>query len=191
LVEQTDSFDELWNHSEKEIFRLQLLNAYWEDTKFKEFQDFLEGKHVDYSKIGGFKDWGVGLTKKRDAGVDVINLHVVDLPLKADLRFTIEFLKISEGNGQRSSFVERKDVRETVRGVQDFYMFDSRVVLPIVYDSKVEGRFLKFGKPITDPQAVSRYIKIRDALVKAAIPMEEFLKRTDTAKSSKQRSRSI
>lgn len=167
-------FYDLWNGSKTEIFRLQLLNTYWEDTQLSAFKDFMDGKSVDYLNSPGYKEFADDLATARGRGVDIINLQVLDLPLSDALRFGLGFLRLSEKNGQRTLFVERKDVVGIVRGLEDYYLFDLNTILPIVYDKKDVGRFIEYGDPISRV-AAAKYIAARDALEKVAIPMEGFL----------------
>ena len=171
----TSDIIRLWDRSKSEIFRLQLLNAYWEDTKTDAFGEFMQGIPPDPMKNSGFKEYREGIAKKKIDGVRIINMQVLDLPISDALKFGIAFLRLSEESGQKSLFVERKNVADLVKGFRDFYMFDSKIVLNVIYDKDVEGRYLGTEKPITDPEEVSAYIKLRDGLVKAAVPMGDFL----------------
>lgn len=172
----TSDIIRLWDRSKSEIFRLQLLNAYWEDTKTDAFGEFMQGIPPDPMKNSGFKEYREGIAKKKIDGVRIINMQVLDLPISDALKFGIAFLRLSEESGQKSLFVERKNVADLVKGFRDFYMFDSKIVLNVIYDKDVEGRYLGTEKPITDPEEVSAYIKLRDGLVKAAVPMDDFLR---------------
>lgn len=185
-----NAFQTLWDGAKHEIFRLQLLNTYWEDTRLPTFKEFMAGKPVDYINSPGYREWAVGMAKKRDEGVKIINLQVLDLPLSDALRFGIGFLRISEENGQHTLFVERQDVKETIKGFEDYYLFDSQVALPIIYDKDVEGRFIKFGSPVRG-QTASRYVEASVALVKAAVPMEEFLRNHGIDANVRSRQRSV
>ena len=78
--------------------------------------------------------------------------------------------------GKPSLFIERRSVADLVKWFQDFYMFDSKIVMNIIYDEKVEGKYLGAEELITDPKEVSRYVNLRNKMVKAAVPMEDFLK---------------
>ena len=103
-------------------------------------------------------------------------MQVLDLPISDALRFGMGFLRVSEKNGQRSLFVERKNVTDLVKGFKDFYVFDSEIVMNIIYDKNLEGRYLGSEKIITDPKEVTRYTNLRDKLIEKAFPMEDFLK---------------
>ena len=166
----------LWNQSKREIFRLQLLNNYWEDTKTDAFKEFMKGKLIDPMENPGFKDFVEDIAKKKADGVNIVNMQVLDLPISDALRFGIGFLRVSEKNGQRSLFVERKDVKDLVKGFKDFYIFDSEIVMNIIYDKNLEGKYLGSEKIITDPKEVTRYTNLRDKLIEKAFPMEDFLK---------------
>ena len=155
---------------------MQLLNNYWEDTKTDAFKEFMKGKLIDPMENPGFKDFVDDIAKKRADGVNIVNMQVLDLPISDALRFGIGFLRVSEKNGQRSLFVERKDVKDLVKGFKDFYIFDSEIVMNIIYDKNLEGKYLGSEKIITDPKEVTRYTNLRDKLIEKAFPMEDFLK---------------
>ena len=96
---------------------MQLLNTYWEDTKTDAFKEFMKGKLIDPMENPGFKDFVDDIAKKRADGVNIVNMQVLDLPISDALRFGIGFLRVSEKNGQRSLFVERKDVTDLVKDI--------------------------------------------------------------------------
>lgn len=136
----------------------------------------MQGKQINPEENPGFKYFADIVARKKANGVDIINMQVLDLPISDALRFGIGFLRASEKSGQRSLFIERRSVADLVKWFQDFYMFDSKIVMNIIYDEKVEGKYLGAEELITDPKEVSRYVNLRNKMVKAAVPMEDFLK---------------
>ena len=172
-----------WNASTQEVFRLQLLNSYAVDFERVAFDNFMNGKSVNYLESPGFKEWIAKIREKRNEGVSVINLHVVDLPISDYFRFGIGFLRISEQSGQESRFLERKRAELLLKDFQDFYLFDSKTIMLVNYDDK--GGFLSLSNPITDPKTISRSICLRDELMKISIPMETFISQNNIDLASK------
>ncbi len=183
-------FDRLWGTARNEVFRLQLLNIYADDTRSKDFKDFIEGKPVHYTSNEEAIAWSNEIAKKRADGVSYINLHVVDLPLSDGIRFGIGYLRFHAKNGMQSRFVERKDVTGIIEGFEDYWMFDRRIVVPVRYNK--ENLWVGVGDPIRDLDKLAKYVKLRNELVKMAIPMEDFIRKNnvDLAPSAQKRSRS-
>ena len=74
----------------------------------------------------------------------------------------------------KSLFVERKKVNDVIGEFRDFWMVDSKVVVPVVYDGN--NLWVEEGKPVTDQGEVAKYITLKEILLKAATPMENFIK---------------
>ena len=169
-MDQSSSF---WRDAKKEIFRLQLLNFYADDTCIPEFNQFLDNKFIDYEGVIGVKEWDKGLQDKKLQGVNIVNLHVTDLPLDNGLRFGVGFLRVHEKYGMRSWFVKREEVNDIIGGFRDFWMFDSKVVVPVIYNNNL---WVKENEPLTDHNEVAKYIALKEALLKVSTPMESFIR---------------
>ena len=165
-------FRNLWDGTEKEIFRLQLLNSYAVEDEAEQFKRYLRGQPIELSEED--KEWIKNIEKKRILGTKNINLIVIDLPLSDYLKFAIStgFYEQQKA-GRETLMVERKDVSGLITGFQDYWMFDSKDVILMSYDNA--GHFL--GARTLDPahKDISKYVRLRDELVKNAIPMAEFL----------------
>ena len=167
-------FDSWWIASKSEIFRLQLLNEYHVEEEEKVFNEYKEGKRVNLQNDINTIEWLKKLKNKKVEGVRNINLMVIDLPLSDYLKFSVNtYLLDQKRYGRESFFIEREKVAEIVRGVQDYWLFDNEKLLLMNYDNG--GHFLSASEPMTDMAIVSRYIRLKEAMLTKAMPMEKFL----------------
>ena len=169
------SFEELWSEAKEEIFRLELLNTYLVDYEAETFNKYKKGLKVSGLEIPGFDKWLRDIEQKTKNGVKVLDLQVLDLPMSDYLKFGISCASfLAEEKGEKFMFIERKNVSELIKGIEDFWLFDSKIVLPMNYDK--DGRFISKGVPTTNSIIVSKCKNIRDVLIKNATFMHEFLK---------------
>ena len=167
-------FDSWWIASKSEIFRLQLLNEYHVEEEEKVFNEYKEGKQVNLQNDINTIEWLKKLKNKKVEGVRNINLMVIDLPLSDYLKFSVNtYLLDQKRYGRESFFIEREKVAEIVRGVQDYWLFDNEKLLLMNYDNG--GHFLSASEPMADMAIVSRYIRLKEAMLTKAMPMEKFL----------------
>jgi hypothetical protein len=173
----------LINTAKIEVFRLETLNTYLVDGEKKEFEDFRNGifkRENDSSTIA----WLEQLERRCAEGTRFIGIHVIDLPLSDYLRFEIETnYELIEEKGQRIFMLERSKTGIESRLLKDFWMFNEDTVVEVNYDR--EGRWLSFGKLITDKKAVEGYLHIRDQLLSKALPLDKFMRLHDPRKRTK------
>ena len=163
---QLVNFERLWNNSEKNIFRLELLNQYIVEDENEEFENFKQGKETEDSKE--FTEFLEEVKQKVNAGIAIEHVHVVDLPFTDYLKFeTKGHLKMQE-QGAKFYMVERKDV--DVEGFTDFWMFDDKVVLPMKYDR--DGKFLGEGEMVIE---VEKFVSLKNNLLEKSRPLNEFV----------------
>ena len=168
-------FEDLWSDAKSEIFSLELLNTYLVDYEEDAFNRYKKGLEVNCLEIPGFKKWLEDINHKTKNNVRVLDIQVLDLPMSDYLKFGISCASfLAEKKGEKFMFVERNKVSDIIKDVEDYWLFDSKVVLPMKYDKK--GRFIGRGVPTTDPIIVSECVYIRDNLLKKAQNMKEFLK---------------
>lgn len=168
------TFDELWQSAKTDIFRLQLLNIYLVEQEAKAFRLYKSGKRVDGLETPGFKEWLSQIEETVKRGVRVIDIRVIDLPMSEYHRFVIStWAHFAKEKGEEIRFIEREKVAELVHGFEDYWMFDSDVVIPMRYDAA--GHFIEKGEQITDPKIVSKYAALKTRLDTIAVPMDKFL----------------
>ncbi len=169
------NFQDLWSEAKKEIFRLELLNTYLVDYEMQAFNKYKNGLEVTGLEIPGFDKWLQDIEQKTKNGVKILDIQVLDLPMSDYLKFGISCASfLAEEKGEKFMFIERKDVLELINGIDDFWLFDSEIVLPMNYDK--DGRLISMGIPTTNSIIVSKCRHIRDILIKNATFMHEFLK---------------
>lgn len=168
-------FNELWKESKKEIFRLQLLNTYRVDDEKKLFEDYKKGKDINLSKDGEFNNWLHMIQTKKNQGVRIIDLEIVELPLNRYNLFGIDlFLSKTNKIGQETLYIERKNACKLISGFKDYWMFDSKAIIPMNYNKY--GYFLNMDRVIRDKKELAKYIELKNNLLKIAIPMKKFLR---------------
>jgi hypothetical protein len=101
-------------------------------------------------------------------------MQVVDLPLNDYIKFGIKYyLNITSKSGQETFFIERKNVNELVRVFKDYWMFDSKRIIPMNY--KEYGTYIIMGDPVIMDSVVNKYSELNDKLLDRAMPMSDFL----------------
>ena len=118
--------------------------------------------------------WKILIIKQKN-NVRVLDIQVLDLPMSDYLKFGISCASfLAEEKGEKFMFVERNKVLNIINGVEDYWLFDSKIVMPMNYDK--DGRFISKGIPTNDQVIVSKYRYVRDALIKKSQFMVEFLR---------------
>jgi ERCC4-type nuclease len=162
-----------WAQAKQEIFRLQLLNTYNVPQEETQFRNYMNGIPVVLDS--DTKEWLSSLNAKRKAGIRNLNIIVTDLPLSDYLKFAINVYYIDQQKaGRETLLVNRKNVDTLVSSAKDYWMFDSKKVLPVSYDA--EGRFLSIEKGLVNPADITKAVRLRDELLRVAKPIDEFLK---------------
>lgn len=155
---------------------MQLLDTYRVPGEEEEFERYLKGEKVIPSK--GFEDWKKQIAESRSRGVRIINLLIVDEPTSDYIRFSIDtYLKETEKSGQETLIVKRADAQSFTKNAIDFWMFDSKTVVPMRYDK--EGHFLGTGKTVIGGTELDEYVRLRDALMEKAIGLGKFIEPDD------------
>ena len=171
LIKDWIHFDELWNNSKHEVFRVQLLDEYKVEGEKELFENYKKGI---IKEDPGFKEWLTMIEDLTVKGVKLVNLLLVNLPLNEYVKFGIEsYLFSTVEKGQQVMMVERNKVNDIIKEIEDFWMFDRKVAIPLVYDN--DGTFLGSRKDVTDEKDIKKLVRIEDSLVKVARPLQEFL----------------
>jgi hypothetical protein len=159
-----------WREAEKEIFRIQLLTEY-PDSEKAAYDEYKKGNVIKSANVDSNIEF---ISRKVKNGVKMVNLLVVDIPLSTYTKFSIETTYIYLANaGYETFLVERSKVADIVKNTKDFWLFDNKKVLPMLYD--IDGHVIGALKPITD-EKVGGYVKIKEKVLPMALPLTEFLK---------------
>ena len=171
LIKDWSRFDKLWDNAKSEIFRVQLLNEYNNQNQRKAFENYKKGI---VEKEPEFEEWLNTVKTLTTKGVKIINLFVVDLPFSEYKIFAIEhYLFPTIKKGQVVMMVERNKLNQIVKGIEDFWMFDRKIAIPLVYDKK--GEFLGLRREVINKKIIEDFTRIEEALIKVAMPLQEFL----------------
>jgi hypothetical protein len=146
-------------------FRLEARQVY--DDEAEPLRCFLEGEPKP--PMPGKARWVSRVTAARDAGKIMARVHYVREPLTPYLRY--EF-----GWSYPPNVEAGEDIRIVNKGEapdRDFWLFDSRYLLWLDYDS--EGR-MTGAELEDDPAEVVRANYVRDAAMHAGILFADYLK---------------
>jgi hypothetical protein len=158
-------------NARQEIFRLQLLDEYIEDSEKESYDAYRNGEEIKYP---GFNESIAFLDKMKNAGVKSINLLVVGMPLSMYTKYAIETVYLEYLDHGKETFVaERQKIVWLLDGVTDFWMFDNTKVLPMLYEPS--GRIIGAVEPIIGKE-VARYMEIKEKLLAKALPLKEFIR---------------
>ncbi len=184
--EKQKGFDEIWKNTRHEIFRLELLNTYLVDYEKEPFERYKRREKFNALEYPDFIEWLSNIEQKVKESVRIIDIQVLDLPMSEYLKFGISTGSIfAAEKGEEFLFIERDKVKDLIFGFQDYWMFDSKIIISMDYDS--EGRFIKKEYPIVRDKNLSKYIDLKNELLKVAIPMNKFLRINNISLSYKSR----
>lgn len=170
-----EEFDKVWSSlysgAKNEIFRLQLLNTYLVKDEEEWFNPYKNGEFVPVPEDLWYFNT---MERKKNEGVRILNLLVVDLPPSVYTKWVIDAVyTMTEKKGQETLMVERSKVANITGKEKDFWMFDNSTVMPMVYDT--EGHFLGAGKLIDNKNELGRYVQLKDKLLDVSTPLEKFI----------------
>lgn len=162
-------FPKLWSEAKRDIFRLETLDRYVVDEEEEAFEKYKRGEKF-YDKE--FEGWLKEIKNTVDKSIAVRRVHIVSLPLSEYVRFEIEegYTK-TQKQGEGVFMIDRQ---KTEGSFEDFWMFDDKIVLPMIYDK--DGRFLREGKPIEDESEVKNFVEIKNKLLSKSVPLNDFTK---------------
>lgn len=98
-------------------------------------------------------------------------VHVVDYPLSEYTRWELFSYQSNTMAGEEVFIADRSWSPELVDLREDFWLYDSRIAISMVYDN--DGRFLRPEKR----EDYQRYLRMRDIAMKHSIPLSDFLRK--------------
>jgi hypothetical protein len=159
-------FDELWDNTQKSLFKLEVLPDYSEDHN-KLFDLFRA------NKISELHNEWLLLFGKEKFSFKWRRVHIVDLPLTEYLRFEIECYKVWSELGVEVYFQTFENIKHVCYKpiFEDFLIFDEKQVIVNEFNN-----YDYVGSKITsNPRIVSEYLRFQKCLEKNIVPMAKFL----------------
>lgn len=102
-------------------------------------------------------------------------VQLVDLPLSEYLHFEIQHgYRHTTKAGEEIYLLDRATTDKQHRFVEDFWLFDDNKVMVQIYN---DAGTMQFSYLNEDPEIVERYVRIKDAALKIAEPVQSFYER--------------
>ncbi|MFJ9821859.1 DUF6879 family protein [Streptomyces sp. NPDC101151] len=163
-----EEFGQLFRTFEYTAWHLETRGGYASDREDLGFDEFLR---TGEAPMDLDSDWCTNIRRQTDNGKCVGRVRVVDDPPTDGQRFLLSYARTNAATGEDVRNVWRKDAVRAHLGDEDFWVFDSRLVVVLHFDDQdVLGDL----EVITEPAAVLGYCQIRDAAVHLSVPYDEF-----------------
>lgn len=163
-----DEFARLFETFEHTAWHLETRRGYASDREDLDYETFLETGRVGYDLDSA---WLRNIRRQVDAGKRVGRVRVVDTPPTEGQRFLLGYGVANVASGEEVGCLWRADALRTDLLEEDFWIFDSRLVVVLHFD---QADALTGMELITDPAEVVRYAIARDTAVHHATPHAEF-----------------
>lgn len=152
-------------------FRLEVLQAYAEPSEADVLAKFNKNEPVPEEWIA---DWCALVRNHVQSGHVMQRVHLVDIPLSNYMHFEFQCAyKHTSVAGEDIRVLNRSAVPGQLLDAlkEDFWLFDESKVMVQDYN---EAGTLKQARITTDPLKVSRYLQIRDEVLKLSVPFDTF-----------------
>lgn len=151
------------------VFRLEALDHYTSDAEDEAMRRYFAGEAMPPEPADEYDEL---VRATRAAGRSWQRVHAVTAPTPY-LRFEIDvYYAQTEADGEEIGILEHPHLA-SVFGEQppDFWLFDESTVIEMQYDptGRIGGTYV-----ITEPQAVARYLQLRDTALRHAVPLREY-----------------
>ncbi|MFJ6214084.1 DUF6879 family protein [Streptomyces sp. NPDC092296] len=170
-----EEFDGMFETFEHAAWRLETRRAYRSDQQTGTYQRFTRGEPADYDMDD---PWCVSRREQAALGKRIERVRVVDTPPTAGQLYLLDGARRNAAVGEDIRNLWRADADRLRLPVEDFWIFDSRVVALLHFDDADD---LTGVELITDPVRVVRYCQARDAAWHHAIPHAKFAARVASA----------
>ncbi|WP_329135674.1 hypothetical protein OG552_22485 [Streptomyces sp. NBC_01476] len=165
---RTPTFEELFRDCRRTAVHLEMRDAYMKSDP--SFIDWKAGKAVDPAERWG--DWLSLVTEAVSRGVEVRRARVVSTPVSEYIRFEYDVtdgLNIAAGEAVR--WLARRDATSLALPGNDFWLFDSSLVLVNHFDGEGESTAMESTE---DPEVAKLCESAFEAVWKRATPHAEF-----------------
>ncbi|MEU8697890.1 DUF6879 family protein [Streptomyces sp. NPDC091387] len=167
-----DEFDRLFTQFEHTAWRLETRRRYASDELTDTYAQFTRGEPVEWEGVDA--EWCAERQEQTALGKRFERVRIVDNPPTAAQLYLLDNARRNSAVGEKILNLWRATADELGLPVEDFWLFDSRLVALLNFDDNDD---LLNVELITEPAEVLRYAMVRDAVLHHAIPYKELAAR--------------
>jgi hypothetical protein len=164
-----DEFDRLFTQFEHTAWRLETRSRYASDELTDTYAQFTRGGPVNW--VGVDAEWCAERREQTALGKRFERVRIVDAPPTAGQLYLLDNARRNSAVGEEILSLWRAEADRLSLPAEDFWIFDSRLVALLNFDADDD---LVNVELITEPAAILRYARARDAAMHHAIPYKEF-----------------
>lgn len=163
-----EEFDRLLSDFEREAIHLETRDAYGTATELPHMITWAAGEPDD---LGWLQDWCSTLRRHAEAGKSVRRARIVSEPLSDYQRWSYSIAYPMVDAGEDIRWVPRRTVSSVALPGNDFYLFDDRLIVFLIYS----GTGLSTDKiTSTDPADIRLCRSAFEAVWKLSIPHSDY-----------------
>ncbi|MFC7932696.1 DUF6879 family protein [Streptomyces cinereoruber] len=166
-----EEFAKLFETFEYTAWHLETRRGYASDRDDDSYRAFVETGSASWD-LGS--EWCTNILRQTGAGKYVGRVRVVDAPPSQGQLFLLDYAKCNAATGEDVRNLWRADADRVKLPPEDFWIFDSRLVAVLVFS---ETDDLLRVEVTTEPAEVLRYVQVRDAAMRYAVPYDRFAAR--------------
>ncbi|MFD3310048.1 DUF6879 family protein [Streptomyces sp. NPDC058694] len=168
LIKVGREFDQLFENFAHTAWRLETRRRYASDEETDEWGQFITGHRIDWNYDD---DWCRLVRAQTSQRKRFERVRLIDTPITPAQVYLRSNAARNCAVGEDIRNLSRAEAKELHLPDEDFWIFDSRLVASIIFD---EDDNLTGAELITEPAAVNRYCRLRDAAWHYAVPYAEF-----------------
>jgi hypothetical protein len=170
-----DAFSTMFTTFEHTAWRLETRRRYQSDEETETYRRFAAGGDAGWDLDD---PWCVSRREQSALGKRFERVRIVDDPPSIGQRYLLDNARRNSAVGEDIRTLSRVDADRLKLPEEDFWLFDSRVIALLHFDSNDRMTDVEL---ITEPVAVLRACQARDAAWHHAVPFEEFEARVRSA----------
>ncbi|MEU6279718.1 DUF6879 family protein [Streptomyces sp. NPDC047028] len=163
-----DEFARLFETFEYSAWHLETRRGYASDREDLGYAEFLR---TGTAPMDLGSSWCANIRRQTSAGKYVGRVRIVDNPPAEGQQFLLSYAACNAATGEDVRNLWREDAQRLHLPDEDFWLFDSRLVVVLHFDHEDVLGDLEI---ITEPAVVLRYCQVRDAAVHGSVPYDEF-----------------
>lgn len=164
-----DEFDRLFTQFEHTAWRLETRRRYASDEATDTYAEFIRGEAVNWEGVDA--EWCAERQEQTALGKRFQRVRIVDNPPTPGQLYLLDNARRNSSVGETIYSLSRAHADRLGLPAEDFWLFDSRLVALLHFDSDDNLRDVEL---ITEPSMVLRYAMTRDAARHHAVPYKEF-----------------
>ncbi|WP_414507592.1 DUF6879 family protein [Streptomyces sp. NEAU-L66] len=164
-----DAFGRLFTSFEHTAWRLETRGRYASDEGTTTYAQFTRGEPVAWEGVS--PDWCARRREQTALGKRFERVRIVDNPATTGQLYLLDNAKRNSAVGEDIRNLWRSDANRLHLPVEDFWIFDSRLVALLNFD---DADNLIDVELIKEPERVLRYAQVRDAAWHHAVPFKQF-----------------